>query len=185
MLAANVESGKQVGERPNAQYQSSPSSRPEEPTQIGLDEKSTVARREEEEEDETDADAEFDDEIESEFEDAADYREQGYVSPCRKGGKEVLRYRSETPELPVYRKRSHDAASEEPEVGPITPPPMREGTPPKRPRLGEAIKDKTLAPVLDAPPLRQRKRSSEELEGDAQELDGQDIKRAKAQTSAL
>ncbi|KAI0692159.1 hypothetical protein BC835DRAFT_85049 [Cytidiella melzeri] len=179
MMAANVEAGKQsAGDASVGQNQAPPSAKPEKVVEITLEEK-PVARREEEEEGETDADAEFDDEIESEFEDVVDFEAQGYVASDRKGSNDVLRYRSETPELPTYRKRSHDEASEEPEIDPVTPL-LREGTPPKRARLGEARGDKATASILDAPPLCQRKRSSEEVEDDIQKAGLQSPKRVKA-----
>ncbi|KAI0090569.1 hypothetical protein BDY19DRAFT_992009 [Irpex rosettiformis] len=179
MLAANTEAGKQpVTGGINAQYQPPPTSKPEKQDSIQLEEHVAVTGHEAEE-GETDADAEFDDEIESEFEDTVDFDIEGYVASDRKGANEAIRYRSQTPELPTYRKRSHDEASEEPERGPVTPP-ARDGTPPKRARLEETPYDKSAAPVLDAPPLYQRKRSSEEAEDNAQKSGRQSPKRVKA-----
>ena len=178
MLAANVDAAKQVvTSNGNAHNPPPPPSQPEAQNEIQLVEH--VAPGQEEEEGETDPDAEFDDEIESEFEDTAEYDTQGYVESDRRGTNEAIRYRSQTPEPPTYRKRSHDEASEEPEPGPRTPP-AREGTPPKRARLEDRPDDKSVASVLDAPPIRQRKRSSEEAEADAPISGRQSPKRVKA-----
>lgn len=176
MLAANVENAKQAIINHYSREQAAPPAKAEKQIEIELVDNAALAAREEEEEGESDADADFDDEIESEFEDAADFEIQGYVASDRKGTN--ARYRSETPELPTYRKRSHDEASEEREIGPATPP-AREGTPPKRPRLVDHPTDLAAAAVLDVPPLRQRKRSSEELE-EVQATGLQSPKRVKA-----
>lgn len=179
MLAANVEAGKQPAVDNTAHHQPPPPPQPEKQPEIQLEEHPAVTGREEEE-GETDADAEFDAEVYwSDFEDTDDYDSQGYVASDRKGSNEAIRYRSDTPELPIYRKRSHDVASEEPEIGPTTPP-AREGTPPKRARLGETLDEKTVAPILDAPALTQRKRSSEEVEDDTRKSGRQSPKRMKA-----
>ena len=179
MLAANVESRKQSAhEWANDSKTEAPAT--VKPTEIKLEEL-PVARREEEEEAESDLDAEYDDEIESEFEDAGDFEDQGYSPVEPKGPREPPDVRSLTSHPPVYRKRSHDETSEEPES---QPPPMnvpdREGTPPKRARLDDDRSSKTTNPLHDSPPLRQRKRSSEELEDSPHSPELQSPKRVKA-----
>ncbi|KAI0343530.1 hypothetical protein BDW22DRAFT_1373452 [Trametopsis cervina] len=180
LLAANVEASKQPAvDNSGAQYQAPPPTQTQKPIEIKLEENPALSRREEEEEEgETDADGEFDDEIESEFEDIAD-DVQDYIRSDRKAVEVGLRYRSETPELPAYRKRGHDEASEEPETGTVVTP-VREGTPPKRARLGETRRETAVAPVLDTPPMPKRKRSLEEVEADAYPPELQSPKRVKA-----
>lgn len=177
-----MESDKQTNNNSSRTGKEAPASlKPEQPTEINLEEEPAIARREEEEEAETDADADYDDEIESEFEDIVNLDAPEYLPSDRKRPRESLRYRSLTPEPPTYRKRSHDEASDDAdsEVG-LENVPAREGTPPKRVRLGEVQPENPLSLMIESPPLRQRKRSSEELEDDAHKAGTQSPKRLRA-----
>lgn len=181
MLAANIESGKQsANDWPNGAPSETPAA--VKVAEIKIDEELTVPRREEEEEAESDLDAEYDDEIESEFEDSGDFDDQSYLQAADvKGIQGPINARSLTSQPPIQRKRSHDEVSEEPDFheSPKTVP-HREGTPPKRARLDDNKSNKPSVPLIDSPPLRQRKRSSEELEDETHQPELQSPKRVKA-----
>lgn len=181
-MAANVESGRTgASEWSGGDHPTESPTAVSKPAEIRIEEQAVVAHREEEEEEEaaeSDLDAEYDDEIESEFE---DFETLSHSPTDAKEAHKPLAPRSLVSQPPIHRKRSHDEASEEEELQEFSVNvPEREGTPPKRARLDDGHQGKLSAPLVDSPPLRQRKRSSEELEDDPQRPELQSPKRVKA-----
>lgn len=180
MLAANIESAKYSSNNwSNNEAPEAPAS-VRKPAEIKIEQQPVVARHEEEEA-ESDLDAEYDDEIESEFEDSADFEIQSYSPTDRKTGRLPPNRRPLASQPPLQRKRSHDEASDELESqeAAVTLP-EREGTPPKRARLDGRLPPKQPLSMVESPPLRQRKRSSEELEDHSCQSESQGSKRVKA-----
>ena len=160
MLAANT-SPRSAGQRSSNQAPAEDTPRKgkpatddvqEEPKQlvIKIEEASRLALRQEEEEDDLDADADLDDdEIESELDDST-FTFQSEKATTPRTPKRSLEDMADTPEGVVDRKQEDVE---------------REGTPPKRARLEDA--ESTPKQSIAPSPIRQRKRSSEELEDSA------------------
>ena len=134
---------------------------------IKIEDASVLAMREEEEED-IDADADFDDdEIESELEDVDDVTPPG-PQTLQPGNKGFATPPNDLPlpTTPRTPKRTLDEMAVEVEVELAeTQEVPREGTPPKRARLGDA--PPSTVPSVSPSPIRHRKRSSEEREDDS------------------